>query len=250
MKKTLFFITTALLALFAFAGCKEKAQTTNGASGTEASAKGNADKSILYSFHTVLYRDDEGNGTPLYAENDEGKMVWADEAFAGDAISVYYLKKDGSEIPETKKAIRRLYNGKEEEMEFVHVRYHVRYFDEDYWTRPIFVANGSPRVVLEDTYLYSSTDLVNAKTTKIAKDTFVALDENMSIDGIDFCKVYCYDWNAPWGKEGYIKQGALSTSTRELFEVQTRQAMERMGSDLKPFVRDEIPRILDAYLEI
>ena len=243
-RKTLLLTALALLAL---AGCKEKARTDGGAEqGAEASAKGNGDKSILYSFHTVLYRDDEGNGTPLYAENDEGKMVWADEAIAGDAISVYYLKKDGSEIPETKKAIRRLYNGKEEEMEFVHVRY----FDEDYWTRPIFVANGSPRVVLEDTYLYSSTDLVNAKTAKVAKDTFIACSEVTGIDGIAFCKVYCYDWNTPWGKEGYIKKDALSTSTRELLEVQTRQAMERMGSDLKPFVRDEIPRILDAYLEI
>ena len=45
----------------------------------------------------------------------------------------------------------------------------MRYFDEDYWTRIIFVANGNPCIVLEDTYLYSSTDLVNAKTTKVTK---------------------------------------------------------------------------------
>ena len=123
----------ALLVIAATAlGCKEKRASPQQATQASESAAKPVERTTRY--EVVLYCDKDGNNTPLYVEDKDGKMVWADEAIPGDAIYAYESAED-SERLEEKNAVRRLSNGKEEAMDFVHVRY----YDKDYWTRPIFI---------------------------------------------------------------------------------------------------------------
>ena len=55
-------------------------------------------------------------GTPLYRENAEGKMVYADEVAKGEVLSVYY-DASTNQI-EAREAIRLLSSGKEDTMNF------------------------------------------------------------------------------------------------------------------------------------
>ena len=236
----------ALMVIAATAlGCKEKQASPQQATQASESAAKPVERTTRY--EVVLYCDKDGNNTPLYVEDKDGKMVWADEAIPGDAIYAYESAED-SERLEEKNAVRRLSNGKEEAMDFVHVRY----YDKDYWTRPIFITGKRHlrgAAVTADTYIYSTTDLVNAKTTKVEKGTFVAFDTSEEIDGIQFAHIFFYDWNTPYGKLGYIKLDALATSELDVKDAQTERAFAHT-KDLKPFVRDEVISILEELREI
>ena len=242
--------TLALLAAALLAGCKEKQAPAAGAksdAGATLSAASAPAKRQLRR-QVSLYSDKDGNNTPLYAEDKDGKMVWADEILAGEYIYAYE-STDRTGLEE-KTAVRRLANGKEETMDFVHV--HDYYTDVDYWTRPIFITRLSDMnraVVTADSYIYSSTDLVNAKTTKVAAGTFVAQLRSEEVDGIPFELIYYYDWNTPYGKEGYIKSDALSTDyADDILPAQVAQALLR-AKDVKPFVRDGVMEAMGELTE-
>ena len=240
-------LSAALLALCVFTGCKEK----DTAAQSTAAAAGSAEQPVrrTKTRQIALYSDKDGNNTPLYIEDKDGKMVWADEIFAGEYIYAYE-NPEGNGGLEEKNAVRRQSNGKEEAMDFVHV--YDDYTDKDYWTRPIFITHFSDMsraVVTTDSYIYSSTDLVNAKTTKVTAGTFVARLRSEEIDGIPFEKIYYYDWNTPYGKEGYIKQDAVSTDyAGDVMPAQVAQALLR-AKDVKPFVREGVIEAMEALAE-
>ena len=189
----------------------------------------------------ALYRDKEGNGAPLYVENKDGIMVYADSAICGDYIDVYL---DDFSSPETVKAVRLLSKGKDEERDFVHVRY----YEDDFWTLPAFIsAHGNAdkaAVISEDTFIYSSRDLVNAKTKKIEASYFVSVVDTTNIDNIKFAHVYYYDWNTLFGKEGFVKYSALSTAGSYVASAQVGLALNRT-KDLKPYVESEVKHALE-----
>ncbi|MCR5724100.1 MAG: hypothetical protein K6G80_03340 [Treponema sp.] len=236
-------LLAAFTTLAVLPGCKEKELQATGSAGSAAKAKAASERVFRHHSETVLYADKEGNGASLCTENEDGKMVWADEALTGDEIVLFVDVDTGK--PDEKKAIRLFANGKEEEMDFVRVLY----FGKEYWTLPIFITNQKdassiPAVIEEDSYNYSSTDLVNAKTTKITAGTFVAWVENIDVDGMAFVKILTYDWNTPYGKEGYVKKDVISRDSHDVLRAQVAQAMLRM-KDLKPFVRETV---MDAML--
>ncbi|MBR0494680.1 MAG: SLAP domain-containing protein [Treponema sp.] len=240
-----------LLAGVMIPSCKEKAPAAASGNPTADNAGTTVSKERTLRNEIVLYFDKDGNNTPLYAENKEGKMVWADEAIPGDEIEVYESLENASE-PEVKNAIRSYTGGKEESMDFVHVRY----YGKDYWTRPIFITGHSKKnwhltgmVITEDTYIYSSTDLVNAKTKKVEKGTFVAKYDSETIDGIKFFQIYYYDWSTPYGKEGYVKAETCSDSDIALQAAQVERAFSNT-KDLKPFVREDVYALLEDMKEI
>ncbi|MBQ9622516.1 MAG: hypothetical protein IJR39_04155, partial [Treponema sp.] len=180
-----------LLAGVMIPSCKEKAPAAASGNPTADNAGTTVSKERTLYKAVALYYDKDGNNTPLYAEDKDGKMVWADEAIPGDEIEVYGSLDNVSEF-EVKNAIRSYSGGKEESMDFVHVRY----YGKDYWTRPIFISRHGTKehymngmVITEDTYIYSSTDLVNAKTKKVEKGTFVAKYDSETIDGIKFFQI-------------------------------------------------------------
>lgn len=240
-----------LLAGVMIPSCKEKAPAAASGNPTADNAGTTVSKERTLYKAVALYYDKDGNNTPLYAEDKDGKMVWADEAIPGDEIEVYGSLDNVSEF-EVKNAIRSYSGGKEESMDFVHVRY----YGKDYWTRPIFISrhgtkehymNGS--VITEDTYIYSSTDLVNAKTKKVEKGTFVADYDTKIVDGITFSHIYYYDWNTPYGKEGYVKEETCSREEMVLRAAQVERAFSNT-KDLKPFVREDVYALLEDMKEI
>lgn len=233
-------VTCAAGALFAalFSGCKEK-QTAVSVAPKAVEARAPLAKATKQTA-VALYTDKDGAGTPLYKENEEGKMLWFDEALYGDTITLYCLNNE----PVQKNAIRRLYNGTEEAMDFVQVSY----YGTDCWTRPQFITsqkNVIPAVATSDTYIYSSTDLVNAKTTKITAGTIFAVGDAITVDEIRFSQVFYYDWNTPFGKEGYVKTEAISANGSDVTATQTLAALART-KDLKPQVRKAVYEKLSA----
>lgn len=228
--------------------CKEKSPAAAIGNQNADNAGTTLSRERSFRDQVVLYCDKDGNNTPLYTEDKDGKMVWADEAIPGDIISAY-VSLENSKTLEVKNAVRKLASGKEESFDFVHVRY----YDKDYWTRPIFITgsfdflHGS--VITSDSYIYSSTDLVNAKTTKVEKGSFVARCGTETIDGINFIHIYYYDWNTPYGKEGYVKEESCSSEELVLRAAQVERAFS-YAKDLKPFVREDVYALLEAMKEI
>lgn len=235
-----------LLAGTALSACKEKAPAAASSSQSADNAVTPLSRERTLRRGVAIYSDKDGNNTPLYAEDKDGKMAWADEAVPGSEIFAYESLESSADL-EVKNAVRKS-GEKEEAMDFVHVRY----FGKDYWTRPIFITgvpNLDGAVIKEDTYIYSSTDLVNAKTTKVEKGTFVASQGKTSIDGINFYHVYFYSWNTPYGKEGYVKEDSCSDYYVDVYAAQVERAFS-FAKDLKPYVRDEVNSVLEEIKEI
>ncbi len=165
MKKTK--LTLVLLcAAMVFISCnKEKNNSEKNTSAAPQQQKTKAEKKETIS-SVILY-----DGTPLYLENDEGKMVYADEALLGDTIRIYMEKN----TIEQKEAIRLLSSGKEENFNFVHVSY----YNKDYWTRDIFITNDAavtPGLITTTTLIYNSADGTSATTKKVEEGDIVAVN--------------------------------------------------------------------------
>ncbi len=214
--------------LFIFASCGNKSETQ----------KKSAKASSLATVNSVALYE----GTPLYQENSDGKMVYADEVPLGEEIKIY-LK--GSSIEE-KTAIRLLSSGKEESFNFVHVMC----YEKDYWTRDIFITNNAAltaAAIKEDTIIYTSPDASGASTKKFEKGTVVAADFSSkrtdSDLGIDFTPVTYYNGKS-FGKEVFVKSANISTNHADVIALQT---LNRLLSykDLKPEVSNSIIISLD-----
>ncbi len=227
MKKTKI-VLFLLGMLFVFAGCGNKnapqKQSSKSSSPTTVSS-------------VVLY-----DGTPLYRENSDGKMVYADEVQLGEEIQIF-LK--GSEIEE-KTAIRLLSSGKEESFNFVHVSY----YDKDYWTRDIFITNNAAltaAAIIEDSVIYTSPDATGASTKKLEKGAIVATDSSSkrtdSDLGIEFIPVTYYN-ATPFGKEAFVKSANISTKQADIVALQTLSKIAAY-KELKPEVTESILRSLD-----
>ena len=182
------------------------------------------------------------DGTPLYIEDSDGKMVYADEALLGDTIRVYVEENS----IEQKEAIRLLSNGKEDTFNFVHVNY----YDSDYWTRDIFITNNSklkPGIITTDSLTYSAPDGTSATSKKLEAGTVVAIDpdstkKDSDLD-IDFISVTYYN-GAAFGKPVYVKAEVLSDTPADIIANQTISRIIANDS-LKP----EIADILFLYIE-
>lgn len=237
-----------LMAATMLSGCKKKAgeKVVTESSDADGSDSTSTKKRTLHS-QIVLYGDNEGNNTPLYTEDSNGKMIFANEAIPGDIIDVYESLESSSEF-EIKNAARPLFNGREEMLDFVHVRY----YDKEYWTLPVYVTNQENlkgAVVAEDTFIYSTTDLESAKTFEVEKGTFVASGRYTTADGVYYAHVFYYDWTTPYGKEGYIKKDVLKDMKKDVVAAQVERKIAQT-ENLDSFVRDEVNELLQDYSEL
>ncbi len=238
MKKTKVFLILLCLAVV-LTGCnKEKKEGETASAGSETKntsvktvKQETADSIILY------------DGTPFYLENEDGKMVYNDEALLGEQIKVYLL--DGQ--LEQKEAIRLLSSGKEETFNFVHVSY----YDNDYWTRDIFITNNSefkPGIITADTLTYSAADGTTATSKKLEEGTVVAIDpaskqKDSDLD-IEFISVTYYSGTA-FGKTAFVKLENLSDTPGDIIANQTISRI-LANESIKP----EIADILFEELEV
>ena len=176
-------------------------------------------------------------GTPLYTENAEGKMVYADEVAKGDKLYVYY---DGDNV-DSKEAIRRLNNGQEDPFTFVHVATEFS-GDQEYWTRGLFFAkeHSVVGVVLEDAYIYNSPQSFDVTANMVKKGDLVALKNDIDYESV-FTAVTIYN-GADNGKEIYLKTDAISTNESDVIAVKT---MEKVKSykELEPVVEEKLLEI-------
>ena len=218
MKKTK--LTLVLLcAAMVFISCnKEKNNSEKNKSAAPQQQNTKAEKKETIS-SVILY-----DGTPLYLENDEGKMVYADEALLGDTIRIYMDKN----TIEQKEAIRLLSSGKEENFNFIHVSY----YNIDYWTRDIFITNDAsvtPALITATTIIYNSADGTAATSKKLEEGSIVAVNEaskttDSDLD-IDFVEVTCYN-AAAFGNKVWVKSEAVSSNKADILALQTLKKLE------------------------
>lgn len=179
-------------------------------------------------------------GWTLYRENSEGKMIASAETRAGDSVKVYCKDKDGTE-PEEKEAIRRLQNGEEKELTFVRLSFD----DEDYWTRPIFVAKHSkPCVAVKGGRLFSAPDMATMTKTVVEEDSIMA--QSSADSEKDFACVFVYDGN-PYGKKMYALKSQLDSDSETIEGWATLARREELGDKINYEVSDELD-IINMYL--
>ena len=176
-------------------------------------------------------------GTPLYTENDEGKMVYVDEVAKGDKILVYY---DGAQI-DSKNAIRRLNNGTEEPFDFIHVATEFS-GDKNYWTRGLFLAkeHSYVAVVTEDAYIYTSPQSFDVTDSSVKQGDLVAMKGDINPETV-FTAVTIYN-GADNGKEVYLKTDFLSTHPADVIAVQTMNKVNSIEK-IDPVVENKLLEI-------
>lgn len=252
MKKVLLTFMS-LAALLVFASCGEEkqkpaAQTAAQTPAAAAPAK-KAEEKLIEKNAIFIYQ-----GASLYEENEEGKMVWINEADDGDAVTVYY--KANGEDPYTKTAIRRLSSGDEKEMDFVKVMYD----EKQCWSRAIFIStpDAVPAIITEKAFLFSEADILNMTKNSLEFGTLVALDSNFVDE--DFYKIITYN-GVDFGKTSYIKKSCASSNKKDLATYLTVKNMaekkdldvvvyREMCASLSNFDTDSLaPAIADFYYE-
>ena len=179
----------------------------------------------------------------IYLENEDGKMVYNDECLLGESLKIYVV--DG-EI-EQKEAIRLLSSGKEESFNFVHINY----YENDYWTRDIFITNNKdliPGIITTDTLTYSAADGTTATSKKLEEGTVVAIDpvskQTDSDLGIDFLSVTYYSGTA-FGKTAFVKMDSLSDYPGDIIAKQTISRI-LANESIKPEIADILFENLEA----
>ena len=229
-KAKLSIMLLCLLSLFVSCGDDKSSTAKN-------SKKDNA-KSAETISSVVLY-----DGTPFYVENQDGKMVYADEAQLGDVIRIF-LK--GKSI-EQKEAIRLLSSGKEETFNFVHVSY----YDKSYWTRDIFITNDAavtPAVITAQSITYSAPDGTKATSKKFEPGTIIAVnvtakEHDLDLD-IDFYEVTYYGGgSSPFGKKVYVKCDNISSNKADTVALQTLKKIENtknINGDVKAILSESL----------
>lgn len=237
MKKTKFTLLLLFTAL-ALISCNKENNTAE-KSTTPAVQKQSSKASKKETISSVILYD----GTPLYIENDEGKMVYADEALLGDTIQVYMDKNS----IEQKEAIRLLSSGKEEKFNFIHVSY----FNKDFWTRDIFITNDAavtPGLITATTLIYNSADGTSATTKKIEEGSIVAVNESSKTKDadldIEFVEITYYN-GAAFGKTVWVKSEAVSSIEADILALQTLKKIEGI-ENLNSDVRRQLSESLDS----
>lgn len=238
MKKlTLFFFVFCISLIFI--GCDNSEEKTEGQSlvqeqtVTETTVQP-VKKVFAKKEAIVLYP-----GTPLYTEDVDGKMIYADEVAKGDKLFVYY---DGDNV-DSKEAIRKLKSGQEDPFTFVRV---ATEFSGDYWTRELFFAkeHSVGGVILEDSYIYNSPQSFDVTGNTLKKGELVALKNNIDYESV-FTAVTIYN-GADNGKEIYLKTDAISTKEVDVLAVKT---MEKVKSyeKLDPVVGS---KLLEVFVDM
>ena len=243
MKKTslVILISCLIFVLFSF-GCskteeKSVAQAqTQVTQDTQNSSAISAKKVLTTKEAIVLYP-----GTPLYTENADGKMVYADEVAKGDKVLVYY---DGNQV-DSKNAIRRLNNGTEEPFDFIHVATEFS-GDKNYWTRGLFLAkeHSYVAVVTEDAYIYTSPQSFDVTDSTVKQGDLVALKNALNSETV-FTVATIYN-GADNGKEVYLKTDLLSTNAADIIAVQTMNNVKSI-KNLDPVVEN---KLMETFIDM
>ncbi len=184
-------------------------------------------------------------GTPLYTENKDGKMVYADEVAKGESLSVYYNDNG----VETKNAIRLLNNGKEESFDFIRVSSQFTDEETEYWTRSLFVAQDHPiaNVIIQEGHIYNTAQIFDATSNKLSIGDIVALKSEINSES-DFTPVTIYDGTED-GKEVFVKTEILSTHKDDLIAIQTFDSLKAF-KDIKPEISYELMEIMASNLDL
>ena len=184
-------------------------------------------------------------GTPLYTENKDGKMVYADEVAKGESLSVYYNDNG----VEAKNAIRLLSNGKEDSFDFIRVSSQFTDEDTEYWTRALFVAQDHPiaNVIVQEGHIYNTAQIFDATSKKLSIGDIVALKSEINFDS-EFTPVTIYDGTED-GKEIFVKTEILSTYKDDLIAVQTFDSIKAFEA-IKPEISYELMEIMASSLDL
>lgn len=184
-------------------------------------------------------------GTPLYTENKDGKMVYADEVAKGESLSVYYNDNG----VESKNAIRLLSNGKEDSFDFIRVSSQFTDEDTEYWTRALFVAQEHPiaNVIVQEGHIYNTAQIFDATSKKLSIGDIVALKSEINFDS-EFTPVTIYDGTED-GKEIFVKTEILSTYKDDLIAVQTFDSIKAFEA-IKPEISYELMEIMVSSLDL
>lgn len=184
-------------------------------------------------------------GTPLYKENKDGKMVYADEVAKGESLSVYYNDNG----VESKNAIRLLSNGKEDSFDFIRVSSQFTDEDTEYWTRALFVAQEHPiaNVIVQEGHIYNTAQIFDATSKKLSIGDIVALKSEINFDS-EFTPVTIYDGTED-GKEIFVKTEILSTYKDDLIAVQTFDSIKAFEA-IKPEISYELMEIMVSSLDL
>ena len=232
MKKTKVFLILLCLAVV-FTGCNKEKKEGEAASAGSETKKSSAKTVKQETANSIILYD----GTPFYLENEDGKMVYNDEAQIGEQIKVYLL----DDQLEQKEAIRLLSSGKEETFNFVRVSY----YDKDYWTRDIFITNNAlleAGIITADTLIYSSPDGTSATSKKLEEGTVVAVNPSSKTTDtdldIDFIGITYYS-ATPFGTDVYIKAENVMCEPADILALQTLNNITA-NKNLKPEIRDVI----------
>lgn len=237
MKKSNLLILFLCLSVI-FTGCnkgKSDASADTGSTPKKETVKTKAKKSTISAI--ALY-----DGTPLYIENDDGKMVYNDEVQIGETLLIYMADN----AIEQKEAIRLLNSGKEETFNFIHVSY----YENDYWTRDIFITNDKtlvPGIITSDTLTYNEADGTTATSKKLSEGTIVAVNEASKTKDadfdIEFVAVSYYN-GAAFGKEVYVKAETVSSNAADLLAWRTLSKL-KANENLKPEISEKIMSMVE-----
>ena len=206
----------------------------------EVTPEKNEKKNLITKDAIALYP-----GTPLYTENNDGKMVYADELAKGESLYVYYNDNG----VESKNAVRLLSNGKEESFDFIRVSSQSTDEDTEYWTRALFVAQDHPiaTVIIQEGHIYNTAQIFDATSKKLSIGDIVALKSEINFDS-DFTPVTIYDGKEN-GKEVFVKSEILSIHNDDLIAVQTLDSLKNY-KNLKPEIKNEIVEIMFTKLDL
>lgn len=239
------FVFLIFFALISFGCNKSNTATTNQTENETVSTKEikteKKEEKILTTKDAIaLYP-----GTPLYTENKDGKMVYADEVAKGESLSVYYNDNG----VEAKNAIRLLSNGKEDSFDFIRVSSQFTDEDTEYWTRALFVAQDHPiaNVIVQEGHIYNTAQIFDATSKKLSIGDIVALKSEINFDS-EFTPVTIYDGTED-GKEIFVKTEILSTYKDDLIAVQTFDSIKAFEA-IKPEISYELMEIMASSLDL
>ena len=231
------FLILGLVCVLGFMTACSKQEGANGTTASQEPASSSIpQKSFAQKAGVSLYP-----GTPLYRENPEGKMGYADEVAKGEMLAICY-DASTNQI-EAKEAIRLLSSGKEDTMNFVMVA-----FDgENYWTRDIFIAEAdSACTVITEAYIYSSPENIGITSEKISAGDMLAVNLNQTPSN-GFMEVTIYN-GKPFGRQVYLQEAALVTSQEDITAIKTMNRLKELAANpdakLKPEVAVQIEELV------
>lgn len=213
MKKRVFLAGIFVLAMVISACSKTETGSQTGDASVATTVDENGKKKSVTLIPSVLFYP-EGS---LWAEDDDGKMVWYNTFYQGQVFYAY-PSEEGS-LSEEIFTAKMTKQGKKEPEKDLYAK--VYYNNKNYWIdKDLIIPNAVPKVVIEDGYNYGSDNTADLSKTTITKGQIVAVNPAYVKSADSDIECYNVSWRKIGGKSSYrdvyIKKSIVSDKEDDL----------------------------------